>query len=1136
MPTLLTLGWPGGVSIDLLENGSVFAIRHGALLIDQVLGSPLEGGPGGLFLRRHGPDGVRWTALVGPASPSTFRWSPAGAAWDGSWDGIRYTCELRLADDEPCWSWTVELRNTSSDALDVDVVLAQDLGLADEAVVRSSERYTSQYLDHTVLDDPDLGIVLASRQNQAQEGRYPWIIQACLDNAVGYLTDGAQFYGLAYKATNEPQALTQPRLPSHREQGEFALPTLQSRPLQLDPGAEGEITFVAAFVPDHPDATTPVDVTRAHGAAAAMRRAGRPPIDGDPRPRVCGLFDAPTLFPSQDLDDAAVAHHFGDPAGWRHVERTDATTLHSFFHGSGRHVVLRAKELVVERQTGDILRSGRDLLPTEDTLAVTAWMLGVFGSQLVIGNTSYHKLLSVCRDPLNVRKSSGQRIFIRRGRGDELLGLPSAFEMGALGARWIYQDEETTLVVRLSTSLDDPVCRLDVEVERGDAVALVIVEDIVLGANEFDPMGSVVIDSERGRVRLTPHPDASFAQHYPEATFWIAATDPGLVASIGRDGLLRADGVDRDGTHLVIVTRPTTRFSLVLTGSIVDAVRAETLADAASAATDQPPAEDVAEWRSAVARGATIGGATGSTATDLARLDELIDWYVHDALIHATSPHGLEQSTGAAWAVRDVCQGPVELFLATRQDEPIREIVRTVYEHQDARTGDWPQWFMFDRYRAVQAADSHGDIILWPIKALCDYIEATDDLSILDLPVAWTDPDTRAVTERQDPIVVHTERQLDRLETDCIPGTALPFFGGGDWEDTLQPVDPNVARRLVSTWTVELAYQTLERYRVVCDRAGRHALAARLVVMTGRLASDFQRYLVPDGVAAGLARFEPDGIDYLLHPRDRWTGVGYRLLPMTRGIISGLFDPSQAEAHEALIRAHLAFPDGVRLMDRPTAYRGGVSTIFKRAESAAYFGREVGLQYVHAHIRYVEAMCKLGRGEDALRGLLQVCPIGLEDAVPNAVPRQANAYFSSSDAAFPDRESASRRFGKVKDGTIGVNGGWRVYSSGPGIFLNQLVSNVLGLRRYFDDMVFDPVLPRRADGLTFDMDEGGRRVRYRFQVTADGAGANEVRVNGRRLSDGRRHENPYRVGGLAIARSAWTAALDRDENLVEIVG
>jgi len=224
-------------------------------------------------------------------------------------------------------------------------------------------------------------------------------------------------------------------------------------------------------------------------------------------------------------------------------------------------------------------------------------------------------------------------------------------------------------------------------------------------------------------------------------------------------------------------------------------------------------------------------------------------------------------------------------------------------------------------------------------------------------------------------------------------------------------------------------------------------------------------------------------------------------------------------------------------MDRPMPYRGGVSTIFKRAESAAYFGREVGLQYVHAHIRYIEAMCRLGRADEAWTGLMAVCPIGLQEAVPNALPRQANAYFSSSDADFADREQASRRFDLLKLGRVGVKGGWRVYSSGPGIYLNQLISNVLGLRLAFDDAVFDPVLPGRADGLTFEFELLGRPARFVYRVSAAGAGGSPcaVRINGR-LLPGERHEvNPYRPGGLLVARRDVLEVLDPEANLVEII-
>ena len=183
-------------------------------------------------------------------------------------------------------------------------------------------------------------------------------------------------------------------------------------------------------------------------------------------------------------------------------------------------------------------------------------------------------------------------------------------------------------------------------------------------------------------------------------------------------------------------------------------------------------------------------------------------------------------------------------------------------------------------------------------------------------------------------------------------------------------------------------------------------MADRLARLCARMRSDFNRYLVPDGVVAGLAHFGPDGIEYFLHPRDRKTGVAYRLLPMTRGIISGMFSVEQARRHVALIERHLSFPDGVRLMDRPMDYHGGTSRYFKRAESAASFGREVGLQYVHAHIRYIEAMARIGRPDEAFRGLLAVCPIRLDLDVPSALPARATP---TSAAPMPRSWTVARR-------------------------------------------------------------------------------------------------------------------------------
>src|SRR5262249_23964822 len=170
----------------------------------------------------------------------------------------------------------------------------------------------------------------------------------------------------------------------------------------------------------------------------------------------------------------------------------------------------------------------------------------------------------------------------------------------------------------------------------------------------------------------------------------------------------------------------------------------------------------------------------------------------------------------------------------------------------------------------------------------------------------------------------------------------------------------------------------------------------------------------------GYGVFSPQGGPpiLLLHPSDTNTGLKYSLLPMMRGIIGGLFSIEQAAHHLRLIREHLLFPDGARLIDQPISYHGGPQTTFRRAESSSYFGREIGLMYVHAHLRYAEAMTVLGETDAVFEALLLANPIMVTDRLVQATPRQRNAYFSSSDAAFPDRYAASKDWGRVRAGTI----------------------------------------------------------------------------------------------------------------------
>ena len=54
------------------------------------------------------------------------------------------------------------------------------------------------------------------------------------------------------------------------------------------------------------------------------------------------------------------------------------------------------------------------------------------------------------------------------------------------------------------------------------------------------------------------------------------------------------------------------------------------------------------------------------------------------------------------------------------------------------------------------------------------------------------------------------------------------------------------------------------------------------------------------------------------------------------------------------------------MFDRPVGYRGGPMTLFQRAEASTFFGREIGIMYMHAHLRYAEALARVGDGPGLL--------------------------------------------------------------------------------------------------------------------------------------------------------------------------
>jgi len=1056
-----------GISVSLLPSGAIFAIEHAdpkrRIMINQVLSSPIASGLGRLFLRAGGPEPAI-LSVIGPEAGLRAGASNDRFVWEGEGSGVSHRVTLWLHPRSRAWLWRLEVVNRRDSDLSCDAVLIQDLGLGDQGFVMNNEAYVSQYLDHHAAQHPHLNHVLMSRQNLSQGGTFPWAAHGCLEGAAGFATDFRDLMGPGYRDANQFSCGFGTALPSKRLQFETGCAALQSKAATLAPGAATSWTFFGVFVPDHPAASSDADLSLIEIVERAGEDWAAREVALSLPPRSL-LHDAPPAV-AEALDEKAIRARYRRRT---HVERVDGQ-LQSFFtpgRTHSRHVVLREKERVVARRHGALVRSGEEMLPDDAILCTTAWMHGVFGAQLTIGSTSFHKLFSVSRDPYNITRASGLRMLMEAKEGWRLLTVPSVFEMGLSDCRWVYRLGERTITVSATASGDEPAMQWRVAVE-GEPCRFLVFGHLVLGEQEFAHQGRVEIDARRKRFTFRPDANHIWGQKYPLAVYHLVTSTPGRIEATGGDELLYVDGHRRSGAYVAIRTRPTKEFAFAVVGSMTDAKQASALATKYVRPVDEAQMLKPADrfWRN-LTRGIRVQSAKNSA--DALAVDTILPWLAHDGMIHLTAPHGLEQYTGGAWGTRDVCQGSIELLLTLEHDRPVKEILRILFAQQYEGTGDWPQWFMLEPYSDVQSKESHGDIIVWPLKALCDYIEATGDFAFLDKTIAWRREDNFEKTARADPVTSHVDKLIETVRARFIPGTNLIRYGNGDWNDSLQPVDPTKHDWMTSAWTVVLLYEQLRRYAEILRHAKRAPRRAKeLDALAAAIRKDFNAFLIRDGVVAGYGVFRPEGgePELLLHPSDRQTGLAFSLLPMTQSLIGGMFTQAQARRHLSLIRKHLLFSDGARLMDRPIAYHGGPETFFRRAESAAFFGREIGLMYTHSHLRYGEAMSDIGEFAALWEALLVANPIAVTDQLAHASLRQRNAYFSSSDAAFLDRYQASAEWARVSADSIAVDGGWRIYSSGPGLYANMLIRHAFGLRRQFGKRIVTPGLRKSRKDLT----------------------------------------------------------------------
>ena len=999
------------MKIRFLPSGDLYDMMYDHIQINLQKGNEIDGSLSNLYVRFSDKSYIKLFS----SHLHTIQSFDKGMIFDGQYSDMDYRIIMSVHSNG--FSYDISFKSKTTKV--ISLYYGQDIGIQDINGILNNEAYIVQYIDYKAFKDSN-GYTLCARQNQGM----PAYFQMGMDiKTIGFSTDAMQFFKTQQKRDGHIYAMDDDLLANEIYQYEQSYLTLQSEPFSIDQTYK-HIQVYGYFEPNHIDIISkPKDIKLSTHAYKDLTPFHFSKSD---------LADI-TILSGDDITTESLSKLYPK----RLHEEFVNNTLYSFFLDDHAYVTTHHKESIVERSTGHILMQGDVLNATENVLTTTSFMNGVFLSHVALGNTSFHKLLGDHRHALMLHKMSGLRLYIKYKEKFHLLGMPTLYEIGLQHNTWIYVFESDVIKVHVYGDIHSQDIQLKIESLNHIPYDMFYTMQLLMGPQEW--LYDLDLDMHTSGFEVVTPENSMAKEHYPSLAYGFKALDT-IHQKQSSKGVLEGHFTLSDKTHFILsATFKTLTYNYISLDSTKSHAKA---------------------FYSSVLNHISLSHATYDTKADM----HMLYWYTHNALIHYASPHGLEQYNGAAWGTRDVCQGPFELFSALQKDDVLKHILKTVYGRQFVETGDFPQWFMYDKYKHIQAHEAHGDVIFWPLKALGYYLKQTGDLSILDEVVPQYSLTSHQFIEPT-PLYDHVKLQIKHILLNTIDH--LPIYGGGDWDDTLQPANNTLKERMVSGWTTVLMIQTLESFALeikTYDPLYSDFILNEVdLIKASRL-----NHLLPDGIPAGFVVFEEEK-KYLLHPKDLETSLKYRLLPITRSMIAGLNSKEENARFLQIIDTYLKHPDGVRLMDHAVLYQGGKKTHFNRAETAANFGREIGLQYVHAHIRYIEAMYEIKDVERSYEALLMIHPIHLHHILKNAMPRQRNAYFSSSDGAFKDRYQAKEQFDLLREGKINVKGGWRIYSSGPGILIHQMITNTYGIKRHHLISSIQPNLPKELSGLKVTM-------------------------------------------------------------------
>ncbi len=432
--------------------------------------------------------------------------------------------------------------------------------------------------------------------------------------------------------------------------------------------------------------------------------------------------------------------------------------------------------------------------------------------------------------------------------------------------------------------------------------------------------------------------------------------------------------------------------------------------------------------------------------TDRALENYMNTWCVYQTLACRIQGRSSIYQSGGATGFRDQLQDCVNMMLIDPQ--LTRRQILDCCRHQYLE-GDVMHWWHAhpDGDKGVRTRCS--DDLLWLVWAVCEYTEATGDMSLCNTKVPYiTSPELAPdehdryevpeISAQTGTVLEHARAALDCCIRRGFGEHGLPFMLSGDWNDGLDKIQ---GESVWLGWFLSccldsfaallrtLGAEDAEHYEALAEKVGKAADACH----NGKW---YLRAFFPDGEAIG----DRDRIDSISQSWAVFSRFGQRekLMPTISAAIEKLYDRTHG------IVKLLSPPYSAD--ERQVGYISGYGMGF----------RENGGQYTHAAVWLAMAAIKLGMTDEGYEILKALLPEKHDTATYRAEPFVLPADVYSA----PGREGLA---------------GWTWYTGSAGWYFSAVMQELLGLRLSRGRLYIRPALEtftlrwKSPSGKSFDI-------------------------------------------------------------------